>query len=138
MGCAPVHDAAKLVPVVYLFEIEMFYWSSGDYKTVVELILYVVEGLVECQHVLLGCVLGCVSSGGNKFQIYLQRGVAQDPCELGLGVDFYRHKIQKQYLQRTDILGHSPGLGHEEDVFFFQYFRCRQLVWNLYRHVIPF
>ena len=72
--------------------------------------------------------------GGNQFKIYLKRRIAQNSRKLGLRIDFYGHEIQKQDLQRTDILRHGTGFRHEEDVFFFQRFCGGKLVWDFDRH----
>ena len=61
-----------------------------------------------------------MGAGLQQLQFHLQRSVPQQSCQLGFCINLGRHQIQNQNLQRTDILGHGPGIGHDEYVF------CRQ------------
>ena len=60
--------------------------------------------------------------------------IAQQPAQLGLRGDLGRHQIQQNDLQRTDILGQRPVLGHDKDILFLQGFCRRQTVGNFNRH----
>ena len=82
----------------------------------------------------LGGVFGDVAAGGDQFQLDLQRGIAQDPGQLGLCVHLGGHQVQKENLQRPDVLGDGPGLRHDEDVLPGQCGGGGQLIGNLDGH----
>ena len=92
MRAAPVHDLAKLLPVLHLFKFHLFHRRAGDNHTVVILILHVLKGLVEADHVFLRCMLRHPADR-QKLHINLQRCIAQEPRELGLGDDLGWHQV---------------------------------------------
>ncbi len=75
-----------------------------------------------------------MTGGLHQFQFHLQRGVGEQPAELGLGFDFRGHQIQEENLQRPDVLGRGPVLFHDENVFIFQRGHRRQVIGNADRH----
>jgi len=69
-----------------------------------------------------------VGNGLQQVDFYLQRGVRKLAQDLRLGFDFQGHQVQNQHTQRTNVLVKGAVLGHDEDVFAFQHFCCRQCV----------
>ncbi len=67
-----------------------------------------------------GDVLGLVAGGVEQGHLHLQRGVAEQAQELGLGGDLGGHQVQDGDAQRTDILVAGAFLAHDEDVFAFE------------------
>ena len=63
--------------------------------------------------------------GMDQLQLHLQGGIAQKAGKLGLGFDLFRHQVQKQDAQRTDILCQRTCFCHDEDVFIGQHL-CRR------------
>lgn len=63
-----------------------------------------------------GRVAGSLQQG----HVHLQRGVGQQPGDLGLGGDLGGHQVQDQNFQRTDMLRQRPLPVHDKDVFFIQ------------------
>ena len=135
VGAAPLHDLAELVPVFHLFKSQVLHRRACDNETVEIPIAHLVEGGIELQHVLLGGVLRLMGGGLHQLQLHLQGGVAQKAGKLGLGGDLRGHEVQHQDLQRTDVLGHGAGFGHDEDVFIRQGLRRGEFIRNSDRHV---
>ena len=130
----PVHDAAELVPVVDVLEIEQLHRRAGDDHAVVATILDLVECGVERLEVLLGDVFGRVAGGLQQLDLDLQRGVGQLAQDLRLGRDLGGHEIEQQHVQRADVLVHGAMLGHHEDVLVFEHFGRGQGVGDLDGH----
>ena len=82
-------------------------------------------------------MFGNMSGHEHKFHIYLQRCVAQQTEQLGLGFNFGGHQIENHDFQRTDVLMHGPFMGHNKDVLGFQHFNGRQGCLDTNRHGIP-
>ena len=57
VGDAPIHDLAKLFPIGDLFELHLLNGSSRDDKSVVIVVLNVVKGAVEGEHMLCRRIL---------------------------------------------------------------------------------
>jgi hypothetical protein len=135
VGLGPLHNAAQLRPVVHFLKLHQLHRRAGDDQAVKGAVGHLVEGFVKGEHMLLGCVFGYMAAGGDQLQVDLQGRVSQNPGQLGLGVHLGGHQVQKQDLQRPDILGDGPGLGHDEDIFLCQRAGGRQLVGNFNGHV---
>ena len=116
VGFGPLHDLAQFRPVVHLLKRHQFYRRAGDDQAVESPVPHLGERLVKGQHVGEGCVFGDMAPGRDQFQFNLQRGVAQNPGQLGFCVDFSGHQVQKEDLQRPDVLGEGPGFRHDEDI----------------------
>ena len=58
VGLAPLHDIAKLFPVIHFLKRHMLHRRARDDQAVVFLVLDLVKGLVKCQHMLGRGVLG--------------------------------------------------------------------------------
>ena len=134
MGLAPLHDLAQLGPVVHLLEGDLLHGGSRDDHTVVLLVLDLVEGLVEGQHMLLGGVAGLMGGGLEQLQLHLEGGVADEARDLGLGLDLLGHEIEHENVEGTDVLGDGAGLGHHEDVFLEQRIGCGEKIGNFNGH----
>ena len=135
IGLAPLHDPAQLRPVVHRFKLHQLHRCAGDDHAVEFAILQLIEGLVEGQKMLRGHILGLVGGHLHELQMHLQRGVAQESGELGLRNDLGGHQIQHHDLKRSDLLGFCPGLVHDEDIFFFQGLRGREVIGDLNGHI---
>ena len=70
-----------------------------------------------------------------QVQFHLKRRVAEEPRELRLCIYFCRHKIEDQNLQRSDVLSHGSGIGHDEYVLFCEGLHCRKIVWYFDWHI---
>ena len=81
-------------------------------------------------------VLGLVGLGVDQLQLHLQGRIAQQTGKLGLGDDLGGHQIQQHDLQGTDVLGLRPGLGHDENILFFQGLRCGEVIGDLNGHTL--
>ena len=114
VGAAPLHYAAELGPVVDLLEGHVLHGSPGDDQTVEIAVLDVLEALVELDHVLLGRMRGLVGAGLDQLKLDLERGVRDEPHELGLGLYLGGHQVQYSDLQRSDVLGVRPQAVHDE------------------------
>ena len=66
--------------------------------------------------------------------VHLQRGVGQQPGDLGLGGDLGGHQVQDEDLQRADMLGKGALPVHDKDVFFVQGIVGGQGLWDDQRH----
>ena len=77
---------------------------------------------------LLRYILCLVGTGVHQFQIHLQRCIAQESAQLGLCGDLGGHQIQQHDLQRANILGAGPILGHNKYIFLLQRRSCRQVI----------
>ncbi len=65
--------------------------------------------------------VGCLMAGRlQQGHVHLQRGVGQQPGDLGLGGDLGGHQVQDQDLQRADMLGQRPLPVHDKDIFLVQ------------------
>ena len=82
----------------------------------------------------LGGVAGNMGARVHQFDLYLQRGIAQQAGKLCFRVDLCGHQVQDEQLQRADILRDGTRFGHHEDVFFRERPDGGQLVWNLDGH----
>ena len=134
MGLAPLHDLAQLGPVVHLLKGDLLHGRTRDDHAVVLLVLDLVEGLVEGQHMLLGGVAGFMGGGLEQLQLHLQGGVADEAGDLGLRLDLLGHEVEHEDMQGTDILGDGASLGHHEDVFLEQRIGCGEKIGNFNGH----
>ena len=137
VGLAPLHDLAQLRPVVHRLKLHQLHRRAGDDHAVEFAILQVIKGLVEGQKMLLGHILGLVGGHHHQLQMHLQGRVAKKTAQLGLGDDLGGHQVQQDDLQRTDLLGLRPGLGHDKDVFLFQGLRGGEVIGDLNGHKRP-
>ena len=74
----------------------------------------------------------------DEVHLHLQRRIAEEPQELGLGHILDRHEVQNEDAQRTDILTIRACRIHDEDVLPLEHVRRRQIVRYLNRHCFPF
>ena len=82
----------------------------------------------------LGGVAGNMGARVHQFDLYLQRGIAQQAGKLCFRVDLCGHQVQDQQLERPDVLRDGARFCHHENVFFRERFHRGQLVWDLDRH----
>ena len=82
-----------------------------------------------------GDVFRHMGGGLQQLDFHLQGRVAENPQELCFRLNLGRHQIEQQNPKRTNVLSHGAPLGHDEDIFIFQYRLRRQLVRNLDRHI---
>ena len=115
----PIHDGAQLVPIIHVFEFDMFHRSTGDNKPVEVLILHLIEGAVKLRHVPAVGVCRSMGGGLQQHDIQLQGGIAQLAHQLCFGIDFRRHEIEDHQPQWTDILMRGTALAHNVYVFGF-------------------
>ena len=52
MALAPLHDFTQFIPVFHLFKLQQFHRCTGNDEAIVELVLNLIKGLVEGNHVL--------------------------------------------------------------------------------------
>ena len=133
VGLGPLHYLAELVPVVHFLERQVLHGRAGDHHAVEALVLYLVEGLVEGQHVLLGGVLGLVAYL-KQLHVDLNGGVAQKPCKLGLRYDLGGHEVEDEDAQRTYVLGGCALRIHYEYVLVLQRLGRGQILGYSDRH----
>ena len=70
----------------------------------------------------------------DELEFDLERSVAEYARQLCFCFDLRRHEIEKQNVQRADILGYRTRFCHDEDVLLRQRLRGGELVWYLDRH----
>ena len=115
-----IHDLAQLRPVIHLLKIHRLHRGTGDDHAVVAVIFDLFKGLIKRLQ------MGCRDMGGRmagrlqQGHMHLQRGVGQQPGDLGLGGDLGGHQVEDQDFQRADMLGSGPLPVHDEDIFFIQ------------------
>ncbi len=134
MGAAPLHDFTELRPVLHLLEVHVLHRSPGDDHAIEIPVLDVLERGIKPQHVFLRGVLRFMTRRLHEFELHLQRGVGQQPAQLGLGFNLRGHQIQEKDLQGPDVLCPGPVLFHHEDVFVFQRCDSRQVIGDADRH----
>ena len=134
MDFAPVHQFHQFVPVIHFLKFQMLHRCSGDDQSVKGLVLHIVEGLIEGQHMLVGGVLELTVAGCDEFQFDLDGRVSQHTGKLCLGLDFGGHQVHDKHTQSTDVLRHSAGLRHEEYVLPVQDLCGRQIIGYFNRH----
>ena len=81
-------------------------------------------------------VRGNIAGSLQKLHMYLKGCVGQFAQKLSLRNNFGRHKIQDQYIQRTDILVHGTKFSHNKNIFGFQRGMGRQGIRDANRHGI--
>ena len=69
----PLHDPAKLLPVVHLFKRQVFHRRAGDNHSVILFVAEVIKGVVEVYKMLLRRVFGLVGVGFHQIHLDLQR-----------------------------------------------------------------
>ena len=62
-----------------------------------------------------------------KFNIHLQRRVAEQPQELTFRFNFFRHQIQHQHSQRANVLMSRTVAVHDKNILLGQNVIRRQL-----------
>ena len=134
VGLAPLHDPAKLLPVIHILEIKVLHRRAGDDHAVEFTVLQFIKGFVEGQQMLFGGILGFMSGNHHQLQMDLQRRITQNTAQLGFRDDFCRHQVQQHDLQRTNMLGLCPGLFHNENVFVLKNTGSRQIIGYLNGH----
>ena len=115
----------------------MLHRRTGDDEAVEILVLNVLKGPVEGNHVLLGGILGLMGGHLNQEELHLQRGIAQQAGQLGFRGDLCGHEIQQADPQGTNLLGFCPGLGHHKDVFPLQNASGWEIIGNTNGHFLP-
>ncbi len=128
MLIGPVHYPHHLVPVIYLFEFEMFNGRTRDYQAVKLVMGNVIKSLVERVEMLSGCILRKVHAGVYQGDLHLQGCIGKEPQYLRFRRDLNWHKVEDQYLQGPDILMNRPGLLHNEYVLVFKDPDCRKII----------
>ena len=134
VGLGPLHDLAKLLPIVHLLKVQKLYGGTRDDHAVVFLVADVVKGLVEGEEMLLRRVLGLVGLSADEGQLDLQGGISQDSRDLRFGLDLFGHEIEKHDTQRTDVLGNGSRLGHHKDIFIGKGLHGRQIIGDFNGH----
>ena len=114
----PFHDLAELVPVIDPLEGQCLHRGPGYYEPVEFFAFHLGERLVERAQVLGGGVLGLMGGGADQNQLDLERGVGQQPYELGFGYYLRGHYIEYGDSQGAYVLVRRFELGHHENVLF--------------------
>jgi len=78
--------------------------GTGNDQTVKITMFDLGKRFVKGKHMSLGCIFGYMIGRRDQVQFNLERGIAQYAGKLRLRIDFSGHQIEKQDLQRTDIL----------------------------------
>ena len=116
----PIQDVGQFGPVVHFFEGQQFHRRAGDDKAVELLAAHLGKGFVVGDQVLGRDVLRLVRGGVQQGHFHLQRRVAQQAQQLGLGGDLGGHQVEDGDAQRADILVAGACFAHHEDIFAFQ------------------
>ena len=120
MALGPVQDVGQFRPVIHFFEGQQFHRRAGDDEAVELLAAHLGEGFVVGDQVFGGDVLRLVRGGVQQGHFHLQRGVAEQAQQLGLGGDLGGHQVEDGHAQRADILVPGAFLAHDEDIFAFE------------------
>ena len=134
---APIHDLAKLLPIVHLLKRHHFYRCARNDHTVVILVLDIGKGLVKRQKMLLGGILRKMGLGAYQRQLDLQGGVSEKTGKLRFCLDFLGHKGKQHNTKRTNILRNGTRLGHCENVLVRKRLHRGEIVGNFNRHIAP-
>ena len=135
MPFCPVKDFGEIVPVVHLVEIHLLDRRSGDDKSVVVFVFYVVETLVEHIDMLLWGVFRLMTVDIKQIEFDLQRAVGQQPEQICFGHYFERHEVENSNFERTNILTSRSLLVYHKNILAAKRFNSRKRRWNFYRHV---
>ena len=127
VGLCPLHDRADLLPVVHIFKCQMLYRSTCDNAAIVILILNFGKSPIKCGKMILRRVLADMTGYMQKFNIHLQRRVAEQPQELTFRFNFFRHQIQHQHSQRANVLMSRTVAVHDKNILLGQNVIRRQL-----------
>ena len=134
MVLGPIEDLAQLAPVIDLFVVEQLHGRAGDDHAVKALLTDLVKGTVELGQMLLRGVLGHMGRHLQQLDIHLQRRVAEQSEQLGLGDDLGGHKVDDHDPERPDILSGRAVFGHDKDVLALENLCRRQIVRHFNRH----
>ena len=128
MRTRPREDVLHLLPITYIFELQLLNGSASDNHAVILLIPHLLKSTVEHHHVFDGRVLGGVALQFHKTDFELQGSVRQEPYQICFRRNLQRHQVEDDNLQRTDILHVSTGIVHHEDVLMFQQLNGRKSI----------
>ena len=124
----PIEYILYLAPVVHVFEIEMLHRCAGDNHPVELLVAHQVEVTVKRLHMLDGRVLRGMALQFHKAHLYLEGRVREQPYQVGLGSNLYRHQVEDDDFQRTYVLCTCPRCIDNEDILFLQQVDGRQFI----------
>jgi hypothetical protein len=131
----PVDDAAQLVPVVDLQEVEVLHGCPGDDHAVVVLVLERVERVVELDQVVLTHVRGLVRGDAHEVAAHLQRRLADEAEDLGLGLDLGGHEVEDDHPERANLLLGGRLFLEGEDSLLPQDLLGGKAIWDVDGHV---
>ena len=120
IGLAPFHDLAQFRPIIHLLKFHQFHRRTGDDHAVKLPVLQFIEGLIECQQMLLRNILGLMGGHMHQFKMDLQGCITQQTGKLGLCGNLGRHQVQQHDLQRTDILTGGSAFRHNKNILLLQ------------------
>ena len=130
----PFHNGTQLVPIGNLFKLHLLHRSAGDNHSVKVLLANILKNLIEFEQVVGRGIFGGVGSGLQKLHIHLKRRIAEHTQQLAFGINFFRHQIENQNPQSTDVLRACAFFGHDKDVFLLKRVPCRKVVGNIDWH----
>ncbi len=132
----PLHNVTEFRPVIDFFKGQMLHRRTRDDASVKIAVPDFIKRFIEGMQVLGRRIDAGVCFRSHQFQVNLQGSVAQKTRELNFCLDFFGHQVDQEDLERTDILGDSASLGHDEDVFLMQNINGWQPVGYFNRHGI--
>ena len=134
MRARPIHDAAKLFPIIHLFELHELNRGPGNNQTVIMLVFDVLKGAVKRLQMPRRHMRCLMALGAQQVYLNLQRRIGKLAHELRLGSDLGGHEIQNQHAQRTNVLVESAKLRHDKNVLALEDLGCGQSIRNSNRH----
>ena len=134
MRASPVEDIRQLVPIGYIFILNLFHRSTRDNHAVILMMAHLLEISVECAHVLHRRVLRGVALDLHQRQFDLKRRVGKQTNQVGFRSNLQGHQVQYGNAQRTNILRSRPEVIHHEYILFLQQIYCRQCFGYIKRH----
>ena len=134
MGFGPLHDLAKLLPVIYFFKRDLLHRCACDDQTIVFVVLQLIEGIIKLVQMSDGGVHGYMAVHFHKGHIHLQGRVGQRTQQMQLRVLLDRHQVQNTDLQRTHVLMQGPVLVHDKNIFIIQNIPCGKIALYFNRH----
>jgi len=96
-----------------------------------------VKRFIELDQVVRRRVFRAITGGVEEINIDLERGVAQEPQQLGFGDDFGGHQVEEEDSQGADVLAVRAVITHDKDALLFENLCCRQVIGDLDRHGVP-
>ena len=136
VGLGPVEDLGQLLPVGDVLEVEQLDRRAGDDQPVELARARLGEGLVEGGHVLVRGIARAVLGHADEREFDLERRRADDPGDLGFGLDLLRHQVYQPDLERADVLAQRRLLGHHHHALARQHVMGGQVLGDLDGHCV--